>query len=396
MATITAPTQTSRPRPVAPPPSEGRARSKNVGETERWASLLGGGALALWGLSRGSLGGLGLALVGGTLAYRGATGHCDIYEALGVNTATPQHRGARTSIPAGHGCKVEQSILINRSPEELFRFWRNLENLPSIMSHLKSVHSTDGNRSRWVAQGPLGSPAEWDAEIITERPNELIGWRSLEGSVVDTAGSVHFKRILGDRGTEVRVVLKYDPPAGKAGAAIAWLTGQLPEHQIREDLRRFKRFMETGEIPTTKGQPSGRGRDAWEQTSYMVLEERLARGLGWFGIGLGLAEIVAPETLAELIGIHDHHALIRSQGLREIATGIGILQQPHAVGWLWGRVAGDALDLALLTAACTSPGAHRGRITTAAAAVSGVAFADLMCSLKLGRRFETTAGRQSH
>lgn len=285
-------------------------------------------------------------------------------------------------------------MVINRPPEELYAFWRNFENLPRIMQHLKSVRSTGGNRSHWVAQGPFGSPAEWEAEIITERPNETIGWRSLPGSVVDTAGSVHFQRTPGDRGTEVRVVLKYDPPAGKAGAAIAWLTGAVPEHQIREDLRRFKRFMETGEVPTTEGQPSGRGRDAWQQTGYMILEERLARGLGWFGISLGLAEVFAPEALAHLIGVPDYTSILRLMGAREIATGVGILRQPHPVGWVWGRVAGDVLDLALLAAACTAPGAPPGRITAASLAVAGVALADVVCGMKLSRRFDAAAGRQ--
>src|SRR5438105_6951685 len=161
----------------------------NVNDMERLISLMGGAVLTGYGLSRGTLAGLGLAAVGGGLLYRGAPGHCDLYEALGICTA---EHNPRASIPAGHGVKVEQSITVNRPAAEIFRVWRNLSNLPKFMSHLQSVEVRDQTRSHWVAQGPLGKPVEWDAEVITERDNELIGWRSLEGSEVDTAGSVHF------------------------------------------------------------------------------------------------------------------------------------------------------------------------------------------------------------
>src|SRR5207248_10434737 len=128
---------------------------------------------------------------------------------------------------------------------------------PRVMSHLESVRTTSPSQSHWVAKGPLGTKFEWDAEIYTERPNELISWRSLPGSEVDTTGSVHFLRAPGGRGTEVKVVLKYDPPAGKVGAAVAGLFLQSPGEQIKDDLGRFKALMEAGEWPTTEGQPRG-------------------------------------------------------------------------------------------------------------------------------------------
>lgn len=224
-----------------------QSQGTNVSDLERWLSLAGGGVLVAAGLRRGSLGGLALAAVGGCLVYRGATGHCSLYQALGVNTSEQPH-GPASVIPAGHGVRVEHSTTINRPPEELYRFWRNLENLPRFMKHLRSVQSRGGNRSHWVAQGPGGVSVEWDAEIITERPNELIGWRSLPGSEVETAGSVHFQRGLGTQQTVVRVNLKYDPPGGKAGAAIAKLFGQEPEQQIRSDLQEFKQMMEAGKV----------------------------------------------------------------------------------------------------------------------------------------------------
>jgi uncharacterized membrane protein len=126
------------------------------------------------------------------------------------------------------------------------------------MSHLRSVEETDATHSRWVASAPLGMSVEWDAEIVTDTPNRVISWRSLPGSDVDTAGSVHFNMAPSGRGTEVRVSLKFDPPAGKFGSFIARLFGENPEQQIRDDLARFKQIIEAGEIPTTAGQPHGR------------------------------------------------------------------------------------------------------------------------------------------
>src|SRR5204863_9344977 len=146
------------------------------------------------------------------------------------------------------------TITIQCTQQEPYQFWRNLENLAHVMRHLESVR-VQGNRSHWVAKGPLGMCVEWDAEIYNENPNEMIAWRSLEGAAVDTTGSVHFRPAPGGRGTEVRVVLKYDPPAGKVGASVARLFGNSAAQQVQEDLRRFKQVMEAGEVPTTEGQP---------------------------------------------------------------------------------------------------------------------------------------------
>jgi uncharacterized membrane protein len=241
MAGITTPTErggTHRASQCA----SARQAGINLGDTERWLSMIGGGSLVGLGLWRGGLSGLALAAAGGALAYRGFSGHCSLYQALGLNTA---ETGPATSVPAGQGIRFEERIHINRSPEDLFRYWSNFDNLPRIMKHLRSVTSTVGNRSRWVAAAPLGTSVEWDAEIINERPNELIAWRSLAGSGVDSAGSVHFKRAP-DGGTDILVELKYEPPAGRLGTAVASLFGESPEQQIEEDLRRFKQMMETG------------------------------------------------------------------------------------------------------------------------------------------------------
>ena len=232
-----------------------RAQPVNVGDTERLLSLLGGAALGLYGLSRRSLGGLALAAMGGSLIYRGATGHCSAYQTLGVNTADPV--GPATSVRAGHGVKIEESIIVNRDVATVWRFWRKLENLGRFMRHLERVEEIDPRRSRWVAHTPLGTNLRWEAEIINEQENELIAWRSVGDSEVDTAGSVHFRELPNGRGTEVRVALKYDAHAAQLAAPLARLFGSEPRQQIQDDLRLFKQIMETSEAATIEGQPRG-------------------------------------------------------------------------------------------------------------------------------------------
>jgi uncharacterized membrane protein len=156
--------------------------------------------------------------------------------------------------------RMAQSVTINRSPEEIYRFWRDLQNLPRFMKHLESVRATGDKRSHWAAKAPAGRTVEWDAEITEDRPNELIAWRSLEGADVDSVGHVRFERAPGGRGTIVKVEMQYSPPAGRVGATVAKLLGVGPEWRIKDDLRRFKQLMEVGEIITTEGQPAGRAR----------------------------------------------------------------------------------------------------------------------------------------
>jgi uncharacterized membrane protein len=162
----------------------------------------------------------------------------------------------------GNGAvNVERSITIDRPPEEIYRFWRDLKHLPQIMGHLESVEPYGTNRSHWVAKGPAGLRVEWDAEIVTDRPNELIAWRSLEGGGVDNSGWVRFEPAVGGRGTVVRVAMDYYPPAGALGETVAKLLGEDPEKQIAVDLHRLKQLLETGEIARTEGQSSGRARE---------------------------------------------------------------------------------------------------------------------------------------
>jgi uncharacterized membrane protein len=218
----------------------------NVGRRERWTSAVAAAALTAYGL-RSRRGRPLLFPLAGWLLGRAVGGRCPVNQVLGRNTALDDEPASPvTSVRRGEGVRVDERIVLNRPRSEVYRFWRNLENLPRFMDHLESVTVLDEERSHWVAKGPAGSRVEWDAVIHYEIPNELIAWRSLEGSEVENAGSVHFLPTeIGD--TEVRVVLRYDPPAGKVGAAVAWLFGEDPSRQVAEDLRRLKQVVEATE-----------------------------------------------------------------------------------------------------------------------------------------------------
>jgi uncharacterized membrane protein len=213
----------------------------NISRGERKWSLIGGAALVALGLlSRGSRRALGL-LAGGSLLYRGTTQHCHWYEILGKSTADNDQQPAGVRDQAGH--KVVRSIIIQRPRAELYSFWRNLENLPAVMSHVKSVEKLDEMRSRWTVSAPAGFSVQWDAEIINQRENELIAWQSLAGAQIPNAGSVWFQDWPGG-GTHVKVALEYEPPAGEIGAQLASIFRESPEQQLEEDLLRFKEQME--------------------------------------------------------------------------------------------------------------------------------------------------------
>ena len=223
--------------------------TRNLSELERWASIAAGTGLAVYGLSRLKANGWLYAIVGGLLLRRGVSAHCDVYEAFGINTADAANDTRRVLSGSG-GVNVQESVTINRSIEELYRFWRNLENLPQFMSHLESVDRVTDTISHWRAKGP-GTVVEWNAEIINEVPNQVIGWRSLDGSDVVSAGSVNFDVAGHGRGTRVTVHLQYSPPGGKLGAAIARLFGRDAGSEIRDDLRRFKQLVEAREVPAS-------------------------------------------------------------------------------------------------------------------------------------------------
>ena len=227
----------------------------NISDAERLASALGGALLAAYGISQRNKSGAVLAAAGGALIVRGATGFCPGYAAAGVDMSSSDD--TKVALAGSRGSLVDTAVTIARPHDELYRFWRQLENLPKFMPHLVSVKPLDDKRSHWITKSIRGRTVEWDAEIVTDDVNEMIGWRTLSGADVVSAGSVHFKPTGTDNETQVHIRLQYEPPAGKVGAAIAWLFGDEPSQTIREDLRRFKALMETGEVPTIQGQPRG-------------------------------------------------------------------------------------------------------------------------------------------
>jgi uncharacterized membrane protein len=224
---------------------------RNISEGERWGSMAAGLGLVAYGLSRRRASGWMVAGLGALLFQRGVSGYCHTYQLLGINSAGTGE-DTRRALGGGAGVMVEESVTINQPIETLYRFWRNLENLPRFMRHLESVERITDTLSRWRAKGPGGTTLEWNAEIINEVPNQVIGWRSIEGSDVVSAGSVNFDEAGPGRGTRVRVRLQYSPPGGKVGAAVARLMGRDPGSEIREDLLQFKQMVEGGEVPTTK------------------------------------------------------------------------------------------------------------------------------------------------
>ncbi|HUE98743.1 MAG TPA: SRPBCC family protein [Anaerolineales bacterium] len=240
----------------------------NVGSSERGVSLITGIALITFILRRRPRMGLPLGLEAGYMIYRGATGHCMFYQMLGINRAeTNGHEGIR----------VERAVTVNRPKEELYRMWRDFENLPRFMLHLESVQVDDSEsgRSHWVAKAPLGKNIEWDSEVIEERENELLVWKSLPGSSVESMGRVEFKDAPVGRGTIIRISMEYNPPAGSLGAAFAKLFGEEPGQQIHADLRHFKQIVEAGEVATVEGQPSGRDKQMGAGSSLKPDQRRL-------------------------------------------------------------------------------------------------------------------------
>jgi uncharacterized membrane protein len=238
---------------VVPSPSSESASGQ---QTERIACLLVGGLLVALGIRRNSVVRLATMVVGGALILRSARGHLGIAEKLG---AIPEESELH---PWQRGIFVRESIVISRPREEVYAFWRNFENLPRFMRHLEAVEVESERLSHWKARGPAGKNVTWDAEVTTERGNELIGWRSLAGASVENTGEVTFEDAPGNRGTIIRVTLTYRPPAGVIGAAVARIFGEEPHGQIRDDLRRLRSLLEAGEVPSTEGQPSDRVRKA--------------------------------------------------------------------------------------------------------------------------------------
>lgn len=209
---------------------------------ERLAAIVGGAALMAFAARDRSWRAVGAAVAGVPLIYRGATGAWPV----------PQAVASRATLSPLH---VETSVTIDKPAQELYDFWRRLENLPRFMRHLDEVRDLGDGRSHWVGRTPFGTRAEWEAEIVEDRPGRLLSWRSVAGSQVATAGSVLFEEATGGRGTVVRVEMDIRAPHHLLGRAVAGLAHV--EREVHEDLRRFKNLLEAGEVPTTDGQPHG-------------------------------------------------------------------------------------------------------------------------------------------
>jgi uncharacterized membrane protein len=221
--------------------SESERHPINLHDLERWASLAAAGAVMAYGFSRRTAPGVALAVAATPLVYRGLSGRWPFEDGYADDT--------RHALSGSRGIHVRESVRIERRVDEIYTFWRQLENLPRVLTHLEHVNEFADGRSHWMARGPADLGVEWDAEIINEIDNKLIAWRSLPHSDVVTAGSVNFRPVRGGRATELSVHLQYEPPAGRAGAFFARIFGREPSQTIREDLRRLKQVMEAGEIP---------------------------------------------------------------------------------------------------------------------------------------------------
>lgn len=231
--------------------------SPNVGQLERAISIVAGGALAAAGLRKRGAVGVALALVGAELTRRGITGHCLVYDALGVGSRLPRdarHRDDVTSraatVNARKAIKVERSIQVQRSAEELYSLWRDFSNLPRFMRHLDSVQCTDAIHSRWIAHLPGGKLVEWDSEIVNDIPGQLIAWKTVGDPDIAHAGSVHFTPHVGGT-AEVRVVFDYEPPFAGTVGSIASHLGVTPESLLDGDLRTFREYAES--MPASAG-----------------------------------------------------------------------------------------------------------------------------------------------
>lgn len=224
----------------------------NVGDTERRLSIVSGLGLLVAGLRMGGFKGVITVLLAADMIIRGTTGHCWIYRLLGINTAIGSQSGG-VAVPHQQGIRAEGTIVIQRPVDEVYDFWRNFENLPQFMNNLASVEVYDETHSKWTAKGPAGINVSWDAEVITEKVDEVIGWRSKEGASVPNAGAVNFRATPDGRGTLVIVKMEYAPPGGAVGELVANILGQDPQKQIESDLRRLKEVLEmdTQPIQTT-------------------------------------------------------------------------------------------------------------------------------------------------
>ena len=212
----------------------------NINTPERIVSVLGGTFLIYSGLKtvfRNPVTGISKLVAGGTLFMRGSTGHCPFYELVGVDSTRPEV------------INIKQHFIVNKPREEVYQFWRKLENLPLFMRHIESVEERDTIHSHWKARFSKNTPPiTWNAEIVRDIENNFIGWHSVRGSALDHGGKVEFNDAPGG-GTELEVVFSYSSPIGGIGTGLAKQFSPALEEIIREDILYFKHFIETREVP---------------------------------------------------------------------------------------------------------------------------------------------------
>jgi len=358
-----------------------KPQKRNVAQSERAVSMVLGGSLLAVALSRRGPAGVAMALAGAGLMQRGVTGHCYGYQALRINTArSGEQQGARE-----YAAEVQRSKTINRPADELYRVWREPQNLRQIMEHFAEVTATGETTAHWKMPIPMLGALQWDTRIVEERPGQMIRWESLPGSSLQNDGRLQFSPATGNRGTVVTLRLRFNPPMGVLGTMAGKLMRVVPSTIAMRALHRFKNLVETGEIATSARDPSGRRAphaDAAQKRPVMGM----AMGLGWFSIGLGAAEVLAPRGLARMIGVPPRTGLIRLCGMRELGAGFGLLSRRKPGAWLWSRVAGDAMDLSLLASSMNSSRAQPARIWAAIAAVLGVTALDAWAATGFGRK----------
>lgn len=209
----------------------------NVSDHDRWFSALLGAGLAFSGLTQRGAARWACLALGGVLLYRGWSGNCAVSRELGIDG---RHGTPRTRHP--RGIRIEATVQVDRPAEELYRYWRDLERLPEVMTHVQKVQLLDAERSHWKVADLAGRTWEWDAQIINEHPGRLIAWQSLPGGQLDNAGSVWFEP--DGQGTRLKVALDYYPPGGTLAGTIANVFGIDPQQQLQADLQRFKEFAE--------------------------------------------------------------------------------------------------------------------------------------------------------
>lgn len=240
-------------------------RALGVRECGHAAALLLGSEKLVWTRVAGDV--LDIAVLAAGMAGRPASrrrgiisaialtaiGGADLYAALRV-TGNEKH-SRHASKQRYHALRA--AVTVQRPPQDVYRFWRDLENLPSFMYHLKSVTADADGRSHWVANAPIGQPVQWDAQITEDQPGKRIAWQSLPGSGIENGGSVEFAPDNSGKGTEVRVTIGYQLPGGTLGKVASTLLGESPEQQVNDDLRRFKQILETGQVMRSDGSPDG-------------------------------------------------------------------------------------------------------------------------------------------